>query len=97
MNTLLKLKLRVVTIQLEALLKRNLRDALFSENVYSNFSSQFLLVAGIQGRNQEFYMKGEVSWKNSTSKTVHLQHIKERSRSKKISELLLLDVLKTSF
>ena len=35
-----------MTIQLAALLKRNFRDALFSGNFQSNFSSKFLLVAG---------------------------------------------------
>ena len=44
MNILLKVKLQVMTIQLESLLERNF--ALFAVNFKSNCSSEFLLVAG---------------------------------------------------
>ena len=43
-NILLKVKLQVMTIQLESLLERNF--ALFAVNFKSNCSSEFLLVAG---------------------------------------------------
>ena len=63
-NTLLKVKLQVVTIQLEVLLKRNFRDALFSGNFQSNSSSKLILVAG----PERLHIKAFLSKTRETSK-----------------------------
>ena len=45
-NTLLKVKLQAMIIQLAALLNRNFRHERFSENFLSNCSSKFLIITG---------------------------------------------------
>ena len=50
-----------------------------------------------QVRNQEFFRAGEFSWNQGTLINIQLQHKKEKSRSKKITDLFAWKLLKIAF